>query len=64
LFQDAQKLGYDYIEAKTSPHKEDKINGLDIINFIEKPNKDRAENQSKIIFIYGIVAYFFLNRGR
>jgi len=37
------ETGYGYIEAKKSPHQGNKITGLEIKNFIEKPNKDRAK---------------------
>ncbi|MBW3042831.1 mannose-1-phosphate guanylyltransferase/mannose-6-phosphate isomerase [Prochlorococcus marinus] len=41
------ETGYGYIEAKESTHEKDTINGLDIKNFIEKPNKAKAEELIK-----------------
>ena len=41
------ETGYGYIEAKESPYQEDKRIGLEISNFIEKPNKDKAEKLIK-----------------
>ena len=37
------ETGYGYIETKNVPTEEDKITGLEIKQFIEKPNKDLAE---------------------
>ncbi len=41
------ETGYGYIEAKSPLDEEDKITGLEIRNFIEKPNKDTAEKLIK-----------------
>jgi len=41
------ETGYGYIEAKGSLHPEDKISGLEIKNFIEKPNQEKAEELIK-----------------
>ena len=41
------ETGYGYIEAKESPHQCNKLSGLDIKNFIEKPTKDKAEKLIK-----------------
>ena len=40
------ETGYGYIEAKESAHQKDKITGLEIRNFIEKQNKDKAETKT------------------
>ena len=37
------ETGYGYIEAKKSPLEADKLKGIEISNFIEKPNKEKAE---------------------
>ena len=41
------ETGYGYIEAKESPNQEDKITGLEINKFIEKPSKELAEKLIK-----------------
>tara|TARA_B100000579_G_scaffold409678_1_gene398926 strand:+ start:530 stop:1981 length:1452 start_codon:yes stop_codon:yes gene_type:complete len=41
------ETGYGYIEAKESKDKKDIKNGLEIENFIEKPNKEKAEQLIK-----------------
>ena len=41
------ETGYGYIEAKQSSNPKEKGNGLEIKNFIEKPNKDKAEKLIK-----------------
>ena len=41
------ETGYGYIEAKQSSNQEEKVIGLEIQNFIEKPNKDKAEKLIK-----------------
>ena len=41
------ETGYGYIEAKESHQQEEKITGLEIKKFIEKPNKDKAEQLIK-----------------
>ena len=41
------ETGYGYIEAKELPSKQDKITGLEIKKFIEKPNKNLAEKLIK-----------------
>ena len=41
------ETGYGYIEAKQSSHHEETIIGSEIKNFIEKPNKDKAEKLIK-----------------
>ncbi|WP_413389314.1 mannose-1-phosphate guanylyltransferase/mannose-6-phosphate isomerase [Prochlorococcus marinus] len=41
------ETGYGYIEAKESPNQEDRITGLEINKFIEKPTKDIAEKLIK-----------------
>ncbi len=41
------ETGYGYIEAKQSNHKEDELTGFEISNFIEKPNKEKAEKLIK-----------------
>ena len=41
------ETGYGYIESKEAHHQEDKITGLEIRKFIEKPNKDKAEKLIK-----------------
>ncbi len=41
------ETGYGYIEAKEFPTKEDKISGLEINKFIEKPSKEVAEKLIK-----------------
>ena len=41
------ETGYGYIETKESPNQENQNPGLEIQNFIEKPNKDIAEKLIK-----------------
>ncbi len=41
------ETGYGYIEAKQSVDQKDEITGLEIRNFIEKPNKEKAEKLIK-----------------
>ena len=41
------ETGYGYIEAKESASQKDKITGLEIKKFIEKPNQDKAERLIK-----------------